>query len=1567
MYKVRNKETFHPVYRRRHGSSRVLFMLCLLCAINAILPNVCSAANHYIRDGASGNGSDWTNAWDALPATLVRGDTYYIADGIYGSYSFNDAVDGEKYIYIKKAIESDHGTNTGWNSSYGDGQAVFINPVGSGSHAWKFTSNYWIVDGQVGGGPNDWDGSINPLGFKVTGPTDNDTRNSYLILLGDGWSPDNFGDYVEIHHVEVSGEGYGPRGADRTLANPYRNFGIVCQVNNDLQTPASNGAANVLVKNCYLHDLHMNMFIVSTVSWVIEENLLSKIIDDIDGLPHQQDGMKAYSPEHLTIRNNCFENIDGSGAIWMCCGNQLAGEQATLDLDVTDVSIYGNVFANNDPRWQGSDVGTICVAPDPNPSDEINGLYVYNNAFINLYGVNSNSGIRADLDGDPSRIGTISDFKVYNNIFYDVDQDSTKEYFFEGVTDRGYNWFYDCDMGNASQHKNEDEWLANGETNGQIGTGNPFVDWQNRNFHLISPTMSGLTLAHPNDVKIDMMGVTRGSDVVWDRGAIEYVSGSADTTPPTIISVTVHSPVHILFSEPLDVNSATNISNYTIDPNITIYSATLEEDLRTVTLITSAFSENVYYSLEISGIKDVSGNTMVPKIHNFYFSSLIADAGSDQTLTDTDGDGSAQVTLDGSASNNPNGAIVSWVWTDDLDNPIPDVEIATATLSIGTHTITLTVTDEYGATDTDTMTVTVNAGNQAPTADAGTDQTVTDTDGNGSESVTLDASNSDDSDGTVTSYVWSEGATQIATGQQPTIALNVNTHIITLTVTDDDGATDTDTVTVTVNPGNQAPTADAGTDQTLTDDDGNGSEPVTLDASGSGDWDGTITSYVWSEGATQIATGQQPTVTLNVGTHVITLTVTDDDGATDTDTVTITVNVVDTTAPTVTNLSPQADTIQTPLNTLVILNITDSGDGVDADSVTIEVNGNVVYTGNTAKYSSASGECYRVGTAADYEFIYQSNEIFNFDQFINVTANASDLAGNVMDEYSYSFQTEMRSFGKNILVDSDDLTKGGPVTVRDSGGNIWVVWHAGTTSNKDIYINKLTAGSEAFGNSIKLTDSIADQRNPAIALGSDDKLYVAWQDSRGGNWDIYVSTSTDGVNFSAETRVTDSNDNEINPAIIVDNSIPNNAYIVWEDSRNGNQDIYIGVSNNGFVSKTTSQITSDLAYQGEPAIAVDSGNTVYVVWTDRRITGKNNIYGAASNSGPWTNIPIVTEDQSQSSPVIATEAAGSVLHLVWVDDRDGENDIYYAQTSNGLPASPLSGSNIIDDTTNADQKQPVIAVAGSTGSNLQVFACWYDERNEDDDLYLAEISSGSGTNVFVGDDGTSSNQSEPAIGIDGNGQPYLVWTNDNLDIYYAGSTTTESDILASGNISTSTKVTLGIPLNDIDSIDDISVEVPSGAYSCEIEITISKVKNPPHTSKEYLSLPYEFGPSGIEFDQPVTITIPYEIPVSDYSVSAYWNNPLTGIPSQEGITDVETIVISSTLYALRFKTTHFTQFFVGGSSSSSISSISGGGGGGGGCSMSPDSHASAVELMLPYIGLTVAMVILKLRDRRKIT
>jgi len=110
-------------------------------------------------------------------------------------------------------------------------------------------------------------------------------------------------------------------------------------------------------------------------------------------------------------------------------------------------------------------------------------------------------------------------------------------------------------------------------------------------------------------------------------------------------------------------------------------------------------------------------------------------------------------------------------------------------------------------------------------------------------------------------------------------------------------------------PNNQPPVANAGPDQTITDTDGNGSEQIALNGSSSTDSDGTIVSYVWTEGGTQLATGANPTVTLSTGEHTITLTVTDNGGLKATDTVTVIVAAADKTPPFIVSIIPSKNSL----------------------------------------------------------------------------------------------------------------------------------------------------------------------------------------------------------------------------------------------------------------------------------------------------------------------------------------------------------------------------------------------------------------------------------------------------------------------------------------------------------------------------------------------------------------------------------------------------------------------------------------------------------------------------------
>ena len=134
-----------------------------------------------------------------------------------------------------------------------------------------------------------------------------------------------------------------------------------------------------------------------------------------------------------------------------------------------------------------------------------------------------------------------------------------------------------------------------------------------------------------------------------------------------------------------------------------------------------------------------------------------AAAGPDQVITlPTD-----SISLDGSASNDPDGMISEWHWKK-IAGPVSFYIANEATaktvikhLTAGSYKFELSVKDENGASAKDAIIVTVNAdltNNQPPVANAGPDQSIT----LPRNSVTLDGKASTDPDNYITNYLWTK-------------------------------------------------------------------------------------------------------------------------------------------------------------------------------------------------------------------------------------------------------------------------------------------------------------------------------------------------------------------------------------------------------------------------------------------------------------------------------------------------------------------------------------------------------------------------------------------------------------------------------------------------------------------------------------------------------------------------------------------------------------------------------------------------------------------------------------------
>lgn len=240
-----------------------------------------------------------------------------------------------------------------------------------------------------------------------------------------------------------------------------------------------------------------------------------------------------------------------------------------------------------------------------------------------------------------------------------------------------------------------------------------------------------------------------------------------------------------------------------------------------------------------------------------------------------------RIAVDGGSSVDPEGETLSYRWDfGDGSEPVAGTQ-ATAEhvyAKDGTYDVTLEVSDAHGATASNSVQVSVQAPveNQPPTASFTTQ--ITDL------QVQVDATESSDPDGSISTYQWDFGdGTPLLSGTDPTASheyAEPGTYTITLVATDDTGATAqmSSQVQVTEAPANQPPVA-----QFSSQAEG---LVLSLNAGISSDPDGHVVSYRWDFGdGSEPVTGTQATVShgyAQAGSYEVELIVTDDQGATGT-------------------------------------------------------------------------------------------------------------------------------------------------------------------------------------------------------------------------------------------------------------------------------------------------------------------------------------------------------------------------------------------------------------------------------------------------------------------------------------------------------------------------------------------------------------------------------------------------------------------------------------------------------------------------------------------------------------
>lgn len=418
---------------------------------------------------------------------------------------------------------------------------------------------------------------------------------------------------------------------------------------------------------------------------------------------------------------------------------------------------------------------------------------------------------------------------------------------------------------------------------------------------------------------------------------------------------------------------------------------------------------------------------------------------------------------------------------------------------------------------------------------------------------------------------------------------------------------------------------------------------------------------------------------------------------------------------------------------------------------------------------------------------------------------------------------ECAIFGANQSIASGSNAEQNPAIAVDINGNIFIVWEI---SPFDTSFNISSSYSNDNGKTFNVfVPGIGDsstnniERFPAITANDQGTVYITWTDSRdstfgfstfgnmiyqfGDRWSLDYEVSDDASSPFTETH----------PSMVVgriNNS--DHIYVVWEDDRNGDHDIWMDQSTDGsfsFFSASTdirvddtdrnTTTTDNASDQTHPEIAMRMINQytvpeVFVVWQDTRNQtgtrfsdvyftkgtdddGDGKIEATEFDTDVRVNESLSTSGiyYTAEQPDIAVDNSGNA-YVVWRDNRNGTNnyDIYFTRK---VSTATSFGTNykVNDDTGTADQSSPAIAVDKLTG---YIYVVWADERDGNKNIYYSTSTDGGITwsrNVRVDTQDTAGTdsagtQDSPDIALDSNRNVYIVWDdsrNGTYDIYFA--------------------------------------------------------------------------------------------------------------------------------------------------------------------------------------------------------
>lgn len=169
-----------------------------------------------------------------------------------------------------------------------------------------------------------------------------------------------------------------------------------------------------------------------------------------------------------------------------------------------------------------------------------------------------------------------------------------------------------------------------------------------------------------------------------------------------------------------------------------------------------------------------------------------------------------------------------------------------------------------------------------------------------------------------------------------------------------------------------------------------------------------------------------------------------------------------------------------------------------------------------------------------------------------------------------------------------------PRLAFDGEGRLWIIWSQQAEGNFDLYARWYDGSS--FGPLHRLTSAPQSDFDHDVAF-RDGAIHIAWQAFRGPQSDIYYMAYEDGL-WGRPIRVSDSPANDWEPAVAADSK--GDAFVAWDTYAKGRYDVLMRRIADGSPRETV-EVAATERLEARPDLAVDRSDRVWVSYEAGRV------------------------------------------------------------------------------------------------------------------------------------------------------------------------------------------------------------------------------------------------------------------------------------------------------------------------------------------------------------------------------